>query len=198
MPRQRKPIYKLQRLPDTDEDNNISDQVVLNPVVGIFGSISFIVGSIIGTGIFLSPTGVLDGVSGSVGWSLLIWVFCAFIAVCGAYCYIELGTIFKKSGGDFTFMDDIYGPMFGYVRVWIMFFMGGPTWSAVQCIVVATYITTPFFGHCNQAPYASVRLLAICVFSKYNKLYHWVMPSGYKHARSGCLMHTSLTVLICN
>lgn len=171
MTKQKRPIYK-QRIPD--EDNNISeDKVILRPVVGISGSIAFIVGSIIGTGIFLSPTGVLDGVSGSVGWSLVVWVLCALIAVCGAYCYIELGTIFKKSGGDFTFMDEVYGPMVGYVRVWIMFFMGGPTWSAVQCLVVALYITTPVVGDCIEAPYLSVRLLAVCVLSKYvHPLFH--------------------------
>lgn len=163
MTKKERHIYK-ERLPEKEEDDVLDDKVILKPVVGIFGAISFIVGSIIGTGIFLSPTGVLDGVSGSVGWSLIVWVVCALIAACGAYCFVELGTIFRKSGGEFTFLDEVYGPMVGYVRAWIMFFMGGPVWSSLQCIVIASYVTTPFFGPCTEAPYPAVRLLSICVF----------------------------------
>uniref|UniRef100_A0A1I8BJ69 AA_permease domain-containing protein n=1 Tax=Meloidogyne hapla TaxID=6305 RepID=A0A1I8BJ69_MELHA len=72
-------------------------------MMGRWGATSYIVGNIIGSGIFITPTTILNNVH-SVGASLLIWILAGIIATLGALCYVELGTSIRKSGGDFAYL----------------------------------------------------------------------------------------------
>ena len=58
--------------------------------LGLFDSVGMIISMIVGTGIFISPKGVLQS-SGSAGLSLIIWSLCGVITFIGAICYAELG-----------------------------------------------------------------------------------------------------------
>nr|CAD2157873.1 unnamed protein product [Meloidogyne enterolobii] len=71
--------------------------------MGRWGAISYVMGNIVGAGIFIAPTAISNQV-GSAGMSIIIWVLSAVICTIGGFCYLELGTIVKRSGGDFAYL----------------------------------------------------------------------------------------------
>ena len=72
-------------------------------------------GNIIGSGIFVSPKGVMENAS-SVGVALFVWIITGVITAIGALCYAELGVTIPKSGGDYSYVKDIFGGLAGWVN----------------------------------------------------------------------------------
>ncbi|CAJ0914061.1 unnamed protein product, partial [Mesorhabditis belari] len=89
-----------------------------NNKLGIFGAISYIAGSIIGAGIFVSPKTVLEH-SGSIGLSLLCWLIGAVIALLTALVYIELATSIPINGSDFAYINFVKWKPLAFAFLWL-------------------------------------------------------------------------------
>jgi Gamma-aminobutyrate permease and related permeases len=81
-----------------------------------------IVGSVIGSGIFLVPGGVLTGVGGSVAVALLVWLVGGLLSLLGALTYGELSASRPQAGGLYAYIRDAFGPMPAFLFGWTMFF----------------------------------------------------------------------------
>jgi amino acid transporter len=80
-----------QQQPMTNGDGG--NKVTMKRQLGLMDGIAMIVGSIVGSGIFISPKGVLQS-TGSAGLSIIVWALCGLVSFVGAICYAELGNLF--------------------------------------------------------------------------------------------------------
>lgn len=89
------------------EDTGKGNEKQLKRDMSLLSITALVVGSIIGSGIFFTPSVVLQR-SGSVGVSLIAWFLGMFVAVGGGLCYCELSLLMKNSGGDYWYLKHIY------------------------------------------------------------------------------------------
>lgn len=136
------------------------EPVRLKRTVGLLNGFSIIVGIIVGSGIFVSPKGVLID-SGSVGVSLIVWFLCGLLALFGSLCFAELGTSISASGGDYHYIGLAYGPTLSFLYLWVTFIVILPCSNAISALTFARYMLEPF---CTP-PEESVRLLALALLA---------------------------------
>jgi amino acid permease len=86
-----------------NEARGISLKREITPLSGV----GFVIGSLIGSGIFITPSVILN-YSGSFGVSMVCWVFGAVVALAGALCYLELGMVVRKTGGEYAISLEAY------------------------------------------------------------------------------------------
>ncbi|KAG0304156.1 b(0,+)-type amino acid transporter 1, partial [Linnemannia gamsii] len=85
--------------------------------MGLISAILMIVGTLIGTGIFASPGPLFESVH-CTQTSFIIWAFAGVVCTIGAFAYVELGTMFPASGGDFQYLRRAYGKKVAWVFGW--------------------------------------------------------------------------------
>lgn len=78
------------------------------------------IGSILGTGIFIT-TGNIARVLPHAGLILLVWVVGGLLTIAGALTYAELGAMFPRAGGQYQFLKEAYGPIWGFLFGWAAF-----------------------------------------------------------------------------
>jgi APA family basic amino acid/polyamine antiporter len=79
-----------------------------------------VVGGVIGSGIFLVPTAVLNQVDHSVGLALLVWVCGGILALLGAFTYTELAAMKPEAGGLYIYIRDGFGRLPAFLYGWAM------------------------------------------------------------------------------
>ncbi|XP_015246401.1 PREDICTED: b(0,+)-type amino acid transporter 1-like isoform X1 [Cyprinodon variegatus] len=151
--------------------NKKAEGLKMKRVIGLDGGIALVSGTMIGSGIFMSPQFVLAYV-GSPGASLVIWALCGAVVLLAALSYTELGTILPESGGEFVYILRIYGSCPAFFAAVTFILLVKPFSIAAMAISIAEYSMAPFYPGCQPPPLAlkCTAALAILVVSSLNIL----------------------------
>ena len=121
----------------TSEENYL--KVKMKKSLGLCSGISIIVGTIIGSGIWITP-GTIMNYSESVGIFLIQWAVSGVLATLGGLCYIELAYLVPKSGGETVYLKEAFGDFVSFIYSWLRAVVLSPTNCAILAEVSAKYI----------------------------------------------------------
>src|SRR5579884_3243745 len=88
--------------------------------LGLFDSTMIVVGSMIGSGIFIVPA-MMSRELGSPGWLLVAWLITGALTVSAALSYGELAAMMPRAGGQYLYLREAFSPLLGFLYGWTLF-----------------------------------------------------------------------------
>src|SRR5213082_3425630 len=88
--------------------------------LGLLDATMIVVGSMIGSGIFITSA-ESSRLVGAPGWLLAAWALAGLLTVTGALCCAELAAMMPRAGGQYVFLREAYGPSLGFLFGWSLF-----------------------------------------------------------------------------
>ena len=117
--------------------------------LGISHASAIVVGTIIGSGIFLVPAEMMQAV-GSAWLVYLAWIVGGALSLAGAITYAELGAMKPHAGGEYVYIRDAYGPLPGFLYAWTWFAIAKPASVATLTTglvrILGTFPALAFFN----------------------------------------------------
>jgi len=190
------PIYSVSSMTDASHSSNVRPE--LSRDLGVSQATAVVVGTIIGSGIFLVPAEMMQAV-GSAKLVYLVWIVGGILSFFGALTYAELGAMKPQAGGEYVYVRDAYGPLAAFLYAWTWFIIAKP--ASVATIVtglvriLGTFPVFSFFSaNLINAPFAVnwgqiVAIAAAILISFLNYL-------GIKKAGEFQLVFTALKIVI--
>ncbi len=147
--------------------------------IGFWSATAIIVGSIIGSGVFMKPASMAAQL-GSPVWLTIVWIIAGLFSLFGALIYAELGAMMPETGGIYVYFRKIFGDFFAYLYGWAAFSVINTTAVAAIAFICAQYADyflqlprfdvaieqsvtwhLPFIGDLHPLENAGVKSLAI-------------------------------------
>jgi amino acid transporter len=107
--------------------------------------LSLVIGLIIGSGIFSSPSQV-NSHAGSPGASLIVWAVAGVLAWTGAASYAELGGAVPLNGGAQIYLSKIFGELMGFLFTWTSILVLKPGSAAIIAVIFGEYVVRAAIG----------------------------------------------------
>lgn len=140
------------------EESSSETSIRLKKELGFIEGVGVIIGCVIGSGIFVSPKGVLQ-YSGSIGASLTVWAASGVLSMLGALSFTELGTMIPESGGMYSYLHTAFGPVPAFLYMWVTNLTRSSAGTAVIAITFGQYLLQLIIPDC-EVPALAARFLA--------------------------------------
>ena len=153
----------------------------LKPTFGLWTSVSIIIGSVIGSGIFMKPA-TMAAQLGSPELLIAVWIGAGIISLFGALSIAELATLMPDTGGLYVYFQKIYGEFFAFLFGWACFIVINTAGVASIAYICGTYaeyfirlpvlspeaargidLYIPFIGHIFPLENLGVKAITILV-----------------------------------
>jgi basic amino acid/polyamine antiporter, APA family len=113
--------------------------------VTLFSAVVIVIANMIGAGVF-TTLGFQVSILHSPFSVLLLWILGGVGAFCGALCYGELGAMMPRSGGEYTYLSNIYHPAVGFLSGWVSIVAGFAAPIALAALALGEYAGALFPG----------------------------------------------------
>ncbi|MEW6456823.1 MAG: amino acid permease [Acidobacteriota bacterium] len=123
--------------------------------LGLFDGTLIVIGTIIGSGIFLVPAQIAGKVH-SVVLIFLVWIAAGILSFFGALSYSELGAAFPKAGGLYVFIREAFGHLAGFLFGWALFLV-----INTGSIATLAYAFSIYFGYLFPLSHFWIRIISI-------------------------------------
>jgi APA family basic amino acid/polyamine antiporter len=159
---------------------------------------AIVVGTIIGSGIFLVPTEMMQAV-GSPRLVYLAWIVGGLLSFFGALTYAELGAMKPQAGGEYVYVRDAYGPLTAFLYSWTWFLIAKP--ASIATVVTGivrilgsfpalSFLHESFMSHPITISYGQLVAIGAAVFVS------WLNYIGVRRAGDFQFLFTLLKVAI--
>lgn len=175
-----------------------TSRLELSRDLGVSHASAVVVGTIIGSGIFLVPAEMMQAV-GSAKLVYLAWVVGGLLSFAGALTYAELGAMKPQAGGEYVYIRDAYGPLPAFLYAWTWFAIAKPgSVATIATGIVRILGTFPALAFFNDA---AVRLPFVISYGQLvaiaaAALITWLNYIGVKRAGEFQLVFTILKVVM--
>src|ERR1700730_15940595 len=159
-------------------DNNKEPGLVRG--LGLWPAIAVVMGSTIGTAIFLVPSEMARDL-GSGFWVLSVWLIGGVVVLFGTFCYAELGAAMPEAGGDYVYLSRGLGSLWGFLFGWMTVLIQRPASAAtiaagllrlagfiflsLNAPIFTWHIPAPFRTHSNQFTFTAAQSWAVGVIA---------------------------------
>ncbi|CDH54277.1 l-methionine transporter [Lichtheimia corymbifera JMRC:FSU:9682] len=133
-------VFSLESIPMIPLSQSHVQGPELQKKVSFWNGLGFVIGSMIGSGLFSSPGPVLEAM-GAPGTALVIWAISGLLALCGALCYAELGTMLPMNGGESVYLSRAFGSLISFTFEFVCIIVQRPGGLAIVCTVFGEYVS---------------------------------------------------------
>src|SRR5215467_1945972 len=178
--------------------NSVNTKPELSRDLGLSHAGAVVVGTIIGSGIFLVPAEMMQAV-GSARLVYAAWVVGGILSFFGALTYAELGAMKPQAGGEYVYVRDAYGPLAGFLYAWTWFLIAKPgsiatiTTGLVRILgtfAIFSFFSQPFTSRPIPVTYGQLIAIAATI------LISWLNYIGVRKAGDFQFFFTLLKVAI--
>jgi APA family basic amino acid/polyamine antiporter len=129
-------------------------------VLGLYSAAAIVVGSMIGSGIFLVTPEAARYV-GTSGWLIALWVVSGVLTLLGASSYAKLAAYLPEAGGQYVFLREAWGRLIGFLYGWVLFLVIQTGFLAAVAVAFARYVGVLVPSMINTQPWLTVGPLHI-------------------------------------
>lgn len=148
---------------DNKNDSKL-DKFQMVKSIGCFHAFAGMISIMGSSSIFFTPA-IITVYVGSSGATLVMWLFGGIYNLMLAMTYVEMATMYPRSGGDYAFTMVMFGPLPGFLSLWGRLILCiGPIWG-IQAHVASLYLIQAFYPTCNIRDFV-VLPLAVWIMGK--------------------------------
>jgi APA family basic amino acid/polyamine antiporter len=118
---------------------NVKNEPGFVRAIGLFDGTMIVVGSMIGSGIFIVAADIARQ-TGSAGGLLLTWILTGLLTISAALSYGELAALFPHAGGQYVYLREAYSPLWGFLYGWTLFLVIQTGTIAAVAVGFARYL----------------------------------------------------------